>query len=300
MTPEHLRRAAFLREMGVGAIWLRRNAVPVTDSGPSSAADSIAAVAEIAETIDVAALAPAAPRADLPVSLPASAIFTQSSPAAGITAAWDDVPLTIDSATLPPATEIAVMDWPQLQAAVAACRGCDLCQNRNQTVFGSGDRQAKWLFVGEGPGRTEDQQGQPFVGLAGKLLDGMLAAMGLRRDANVYLANVVKCRSTDAHGADHAPTPQQSALCKPYLERQIALLQPTVIVALGKTAALTLLGCAPDTSLGALRGRLHRVHQTPVVVTYHPAYLLRKPIAKRDAWDDLCLALRVYAGPTVE
>ncbi|MGV8900413.1 MAG: uracil-DNA glycosylase [Burkholderiaceae bacterium] len=196
------------------------------------------------------------------------------------------------------------MDWPQLQAAVSVCRGCDLCQKRNQIVFGSGDRQAKWLFVGEGPGRTEDQQGAPFVGPAGKLLDAMLSAMGLQRNANVYLANVVKCRPTDAHGADHAPSPQQIALCKPYLERQIALLQPTVIVALGKIAALTLLECSPGTNLSSLRGQLHSVHQTPTIVTYHPAYLLRKPIAKREAWDDLCLALNTYAdhaaNPSVE
>ena len=127
----------------------------------------------------------------------------------------------------------------------------------------------------------------------------MLAAMDLQRDANVYLANVVKCRSTDAHGVDHAPSPQQSALCQPYLQRQIALLQPAMIVALGKTAALALLGCAPGTTLSSLRGQLHHVQQRPLVVTYHPAYLLRKPIAKRETWDDLCLALRTYAGRTV-
>lgn len=263
MTFDHSRRTAFLQEMGVGAIWVRRNATP---AGPST--ERVAGVAD---------------------------------------AAWDQppskktiAPLAIDPATLPPASEIALMDWSQLQATVAACRECDLCQKRNQTVFGSGDRQAKWLFVGEGPGRTEDRQGKPFVGTAGKLLDGMLSAMGLKRDANVYLANVVKCRSTDANGADHAPSPQQIASCKPYLERQIALLQPAVIVALGKTAALALLGCEPDTRLSSLRGRLHRVKQTPTVVTYHPAYLLRNPIAKREAWDDLCLALRTYANQAVD
>ena len=312
MTTEQLRRAAFLQEMDVGAIWLCRNAVPVAASALTEEAASAAEAVQTADTVDALASA-AAPDAEMPVGSPAAlpASVVPFSPAAAAfssvpapasvspSAAWDDTPLAIDPATLPPVEEIALMDWQQLEAAVAACRGCDLCQRRNQTVFGSGDRQAKWLFVGEGPGRTEDQQGAPFVGAAGKLLDSMLAAMDLRRDANVYLANIVKCRSTDAKGIDHAPTPQQSALCQPYLERQIALLQPTVIVALGKTAALALLGCAPGTSLSSLRGQVHQVQQRPLVVTYHPAYLLRKPIAKRETWDDLCLALRTYSEEIV-
>ncbi|MEO8598458.1 MAG: uracil-DNA glycosylase [bacterium] len=295
MTQEHRRRASFLQEMDVGAVWVRRNIAPVFESTPipdadlASEATSVVDIANVAETPDLASFA----------SESESMLPSPVSPfVASADAAWDESPLITDPATLPSAAEIALMDWPQLQAAVSACRGCDLCQKRNQTVFGSGDRQAKWLFVGEGPGRTENQQGAPFVGPAGRLLDAMLSAMGLQRNANVYLANVVKCRPTDAHGADHAPSPQQIALCKPYLERQIALLQPTVIVALGKIAALTLLECSPGTSLSSLRGQLHRVHQTPTIVTYHPAHLLRKPIAKREAWDDLCLALNTYADQT--
>ncbi|NMM38073.1 MAG: uracil-DNA glycosylase [Glaciimonas sp.] len=289
MTLEH-RRAIFLQEIGVGAVWVRRD---------TAHSDQTADIDRVTDTINAASYATQSqtvtlgavnPSATLPASTGASPASTD--------AAWDESPLATDPATLPSTAEIALMDWPQLQAAVSACRGCDLCQKRSQTVFGSGDRQAKWLFVGEGPGRTEDQQGAPFVGTAGKLLDAMLSALNLQRDANVYLSNVVKCRSTDAHGADHAPSPQQIALCKPYLERQIALLQPTVIVALGKTAAQALLGCDPGTSLSSLRGQLHRAHQCPTVVTYHPAYLLRKPIAKREAWDDLCLALRTYADQT--
>lgn len=288
MTLEQGRRAVFLQELGVGAVWVRRAAEAAAGSGFAAGAASVIDVTA-ADVTDVATLASIAARPD-PVPVGASA--------EGAHAAWDDAPLATDPATLPSESEIGLMDWPQLQAAVTACRGCDLCRTRNQTVFGSGDQQAKWLFVGEGPGRTEDQQGAPFVGPAGKLLDGMLAAIGLRRDANVYLSNVVKCRSADAHGTDHAPSPQQIALCKPYLERQIALLRPTVIVALGKTAALALLECAPDTSLASLRGQLQYVNQTPTVVTYHPAYLLRNPIAKREAWDDLCLALRTYDQST--
>lgn len=320
MTIEH-RRAVFLQEMHLGALWLRRNpdsAVDVaTDSGlpcesvvavaavPAAAVGIVTAVAEVADIDDSAVRASvAAPPHGAPAtSALASSVSVgavASHPIADLSAAWDDVPLAIDPLTLPHAAELALMDWAQLQAAVAACRGCDLCQRRNQTVFGSGDRHATWLFVGEGPGRTEDQQGAPFVGAAGKLLDSMLTAIGLQRDADVYLTNVVKCRSTDANGIDHAPSQQQSAMCQRYLERQIAMLQPTVIVALGKTAALTLLDCAPDTTLSSLRGRLHQVQQRPLVVTYHPAYLLRKPIAKREAWDDLCLALRTHTGQTGE
>lgn len=297
MTQEHRRRAAFLQEMNVGVIWVRRNVAPVfesastTDAGLASEATSVVEIAKVAETPGPASFA-CESESRLPSPVSPSLASTD--------AAWDESPLITDPSTLPSAAEVALMDWPQLQAAVSACRGCDLCQKRNQIVFGSGDRQAKWLFVGEGPGRTEDQQGAPFVGPAGKLLDAMLSAMGLQRNANVYLTNVVKCRPTDAHGADHAPTSQQIALCKPYLERQIALLQPTVIVALGKIAALTLLECSPGTSLSSLRGQLHSVHQTPTIVTYHPAYLLRKPIAKREAWDDLCLALNTYVEQTAE
>ncbi|WP_025916933.1 uracil-DNA glycosylase family protein [Herminiimonas sp. CN] len=288
MRQESRRRAAFLQEMGVGAIWVRRDAdadfdLPVrTQSGA-----------------DAAALPAVQPGAVSPA--PAGGA------SAGADAAWDESPsaktmrrLTTDPATLPSAAETAAMDWQQLQAAVAACRGCDLCQGRSRTVFGSGDRQATWLFVGEGPGHTEDLQGEPFMGSAGKLLDSMLSAMGLKRDVDVYLANIVKCRSTDANGADHAPSQQQIASCKPYLERQIALLQPAVIVALGKTAALALLGCEVDTHLSSLRGRLHRVNQTPTVVTYHPAHLLRNPMAKRETWDDLCLALGAYVNQTAD
>lgn len=300
MTEKYRRRAAFLQEMGVGTIWVRRHAGPAVDLAAIPAAESHAGASDcpvsMPDAVDAAAppAVVAAARPDAIATAPASAAAT------GAQAAWDEVPLAVEPATPESASEIALMDWPQLQAAVAACRGCDLCQRRNQTVFGSGDRQAKWLFVGEGPGQAEDRQGQPFVGPAGKLLENMLSAMGLQRDVNVYLTNVVKCRSTDAQGADHAPSPQQIAACRPYLERQIALLQPTVIVALGKTAALALLGCAPDATLASLRGRLHAVQQRPIVVTYHPAHLLRNPIAKREAWDDLCLALRTFTEHTLE
>jgi uracil-DNA glycosylase family 4 len=195
----------------------------------------------------------------------------------------------------PSNADVASMDWPQLKAAVAGCTKCDLCHGRTQTVFGTGDVNAKWLFVGEGPGRNEDKQGEPFVGPAGKLLDNMLLAMGLKRDINTYIANIVKCRPTGADGRDRPPTQLESAACMPYLERQIALIQPTVIVALGKTAAVSLLGLDESASVGQLRGKVHQFANLPLIVTYHPAYLLRKLEDKSKTWRDLCLAMNTYA-----
>jgi uracil-DNA glycosylase family 4 len=194
------------------------------------------------------------------------------------------------------AGEIAVMDWTRLKSAVAGCVKCGLCQSRTQPVFGVGDEKAKWLFVGEGPGYNEDLQGEPFVGQAGKLLDNMLMAMGLRRGENAYIANIVKCRPTDADGRDRPPSADEVAACLPYLQRQIELIQPAVIVALGKTAAVSLLGLDGDTPVSRLRGTVHRYAEVPLVVTYHPAYLLRNLADKKKAWADLCLAMATYAG----
>lgn len=214
--------------------------------------------------------------------------------------AWD-APLTLDvSATVPSDAEIADMDWPALQSAVAACTRCPLCKTRRRTVFGAGDLRARWLLVGEGPGRNEDQQGEPFVGPAGKLLDNMLHAIELRRGENTYIVNVVKCRPTDSSGNDRAPSAEEAAACRPYLDRQIALLQPTTVIALGKVAALSLLGSDPKTPVSALRGVVHRHGAASLVVTYHPAYLLRKPLDKAKSWQDLCLARQATdAAPSI-
>jgi DNA polymerase len=179
---------------------------------------------------------------------------------------------------------IAALDWDAFEAAVAACTACGLCRSRNRVVPGVGDRRAEWLFVGEGPGAEEDAKGEPFVGQAGKLLDSMLAALGMRRDANVYIANVVKCRPPN----NRTPEPAEAEACRPYLERQIALIRPKLIVALGKSAASLLLGT--DATIASLRGRRHRYGETPLVVTYHPAYLLRNLPDKAKAWEDLVFA----------
>jgi DNA polymerase len=149
-----------------------------------------------------------------------------------------------------------------------------------------GDEQAEWLFVGEGPGADEDAQGEPFVGQAGKLLDNMLLSIKLRRGKNVYIANIVKCRPPN----NRVPEADEIATCLPYLQRQIELIKPKLIVALGKTAATALLG--RDEVLGSLRGELHDLNGTPLVVTYHPAYLLRSPMEKAKAWQDLCFAVQ--------
>ncbi len=182
----------------------------------------------------------------------------------------------------------ASLDWPELEAAVAACTACALHRGRTQTVFGVGDRAADWLIVGEAPGAEEDRRGEPFVGRAGKLLDAMLAAIGLDR-GRVFIANVLKCRPPD----NRDPRPEEAAACAGYLHRQIALLRPRLILAVGRVAAHHLLDT--DEKVGRLRGTVHRHEPSglPLVVTYHPAYLLRSPAQKRKAWDDLLLACRV-------
>jgi uracil-DNA glycosylase len=182
---------------------------------------------------------------------------------------------------------IAAMDWPALEQAVKACTACGLRAGCTQTVFGVGDRQADWLVIGEAPGADEDKQGEPFVGRAGQLLNSMLAAIGLRRE-QVYIANILKCRPP----GNRDPKPEEATLCRPFLERQIALIQPKLILAVGRIAAQNLL--ATDTPIGRLRGHLHQLHGIPVVVTYHPAYLLRSPGEKRKAWTDLQFAVRTF------
>jgi DNA polymerase len=178
------------------------------------------------------------------------------------------------------------MEWPELKVRVAGCRDCALHAKRNKTVFGVGDENADWLLVGEGPGADEDAQGEPFVGQAGKLLDNMLAAIGLKRGANVYIANILKCRPP----GNRNPEPHEALQCEPYLHRQIELIRPKLIIALGKVAAANLL--ASDASVASMRGRIHQCRGIPLIVTYHPAYLLRNLPDKAKAWADLCFAVR--------
>ena len=180
--------------------------------------------------------------------------------------------------------------WIELKQAVPSCTACALHKTRTQTVFGVGDENADWLLVGEAPGAEEDRLGDPFVGQAGRLLDNMLAAIGLNRRENVYIANVLKCRPP----GNRNPEPDEVAKCTPFLLQQIGLIQPKLIVAMGRFAAQTLLDT--DASIASLRGRLHRYAGVPLVVTYHPAYLLRNLPDKSKAWADLVLARKTMAG----
>ena len=219
-------------------------------------------------------------------------------------------------ATVPPRQEVApvarghrpvgveTMDWPALREAVVNCTACKLCTGRRQTVFGVGHPQAHWMVVGEAPGEQEDIQGEPFVGKSGQLLDNMLRALGLSRHAappagsdageadparQVYIANTLKCRPP----GNRNPAPDELAQCEPFLMRQIALIQPKIILAMGRFAVQSLL--RSDEPIGRLRGRVHRYQGVPLIVTYHPAYLLRNLEDKARAWDDLCLAAETAA-----
>ena len=239
------RNEAVLRELNLYPLWQRRGA-PASDS--------------VQKTV------------------PAEA----SPEVAGVTAMPGEAPITAQDAVAP--MSAASLDWPELKQQVRDCIACKLRAGCTQTVFGVGDEQAEWLFVGEGPGADEDAQGEPFVGQAGKLLDNMLLAIKLKRGKNVYIANIVKCRPPN----NRAPERDEIATCLSYLQRQIALIKPKLIVALGKTAATALLG--REATLGSLRGTLHDFNGVPLIVTYHPAYLLRSPMEKAKAWQDLCFA----------
>jgi uracil-DNA glycosylase family 4 len=194
---------------------------------------------------------------------------------------------------------VEVMDWPALREAVAGCTACALCRGRRNTVFGVGHERAHWMIVGEAPGEQEDRVGEPFVGAAGQLLDSMLRAVGLGRSPGevddparqVFIANVLKCRPP----VNRNPRPEEVAQCAPFLKRQVALVQPRLILAMGRFAVQALLDT--DAAIGKLRGQVHRYEGVPVVVTYHPAYLLRNLPDKARAWEDLCLAREVAAAP---
>lgn len=255
------RREEMLREMGIAPIWHLR----------AQAGGAVAEPAVVAERIEapVAEVAPAVERKAPQTAAPVAAVA-------------DDFEAR--------RVRVEQMDWPALKETVAGCTACPLHKGRCKTVFGVGDEAADWLFVGEGPGADEDREGEPFVGQAGKLLDSMLAAVQLARGQRVYIANVVKCRPP----GNRNPEPGEAKACEPYLQRQIALIKPKLIVALGKVAAVNLLG--RDAPVASLRGKVHRYGDVPLIVTYHPAYLLRSLPDKSKAWADLCFALDTMAA----
>ncbi len=234
---------------------------------------------------------PPAPAESPPSAMPAAQQVAPAPPSIAMQAS--PAPTTLPA--LAPSSRdaaIASMDWLQLRESVAGCEACGLCKTRRQTVFGVGNEQAQWMIVGEAPGEQEDAQGEPFVGPAGKLLDNMLAAIGLTRseappEQQVIIVNTLKCRPP----RNRNPQPDELAACRPYLLRQIELVQPRIIVAMGRFAVSAMLGS--DEAIGRLRGRVHRFGNVPMIVTYHPAYLLRQLGDKAKAWEDLCLAASV-------
>lgn len=299
------RRDAVLREMGLGPVWrLRARAVEAGEAEPGAEADVVQPAVASPPPRPPLALVDArpahAPRAETaqPVHAVAARVFQQAqrAPAAPTTPpppqpqpqarATQQIPTHADPAR---EARIATLDWDALEADIRSCAACVLCERRKQAVPGVGDRRARWMLVGEGPGAEEDQRGEPFVGQAGRLLDNMLAAIGLARGEDVYIANAVKCRPP------HNRTPERDELaaCRPYLERQIALVQPRLLVALGRPAAQALLD--REVAIAAARGKRLERGGIPVVVTYHPAYLLRNPQDKAKAWEDLCFARRLMA-----
>ena len=248
------RREEMLKEMGLAPLWRLRDragAAPAVVATPSAGASPAAVVAP---ALHAPAVAQPAPQAD-----ERRAAITR-------------------------------MDWAELKSAVAQCVACPLHTKRKNTVFGVGDENADWMFVGEGPGADEDALGDPFVGQAGQLLDSMLAAIKLKRGDNVYIANIVKCRPP----GNRNPEPDEAHKCEPYLQRQIDLLKPKLIIALGRVAAVNLL--SKDASVASLRGRVLDYKGIPLLVTYHPAYLLRSLTEKAKAWEDLCFAVQTMKG----
>ena len=274
------RQAALLRGMGL-RLWAPPEA-PSVVAGAPEAPTTTTAVA----TDERPEMPPATTAARAPTPRPA-APSAAAPPAA--------VPPVQPARAASGRADVSTLDWPALRQAVADCRACSLCQSRKQTVFGTGHPQAQWLLVGEAPGEQEDEQGEPFVGAAGQLLDSMLRALALTRASEgpeapaqrVYIANTLKCRPPRNRNPDAA----ELLACEPFLMRQIALVQPRLILAMGRFAVQALLRSSEP--VGKLRGRVHRYQGVPLVVTYHPAYLLRNLPDKARAWDDLCLAAQV-------
>lgn len=299
------RQVAMLREMGVQHFWpLQPEAQPDAPAlaRPALPAEPVSAAAAVAQAlpqrVPVTAPAPVqAGAAEQPFgamvreqapSVPAHAwASAPARPAGPGAAAARQAPAATPLGPRP--TGVDTMDWPTLRSTVTGCEACGLCRGRRNTVFGVGNTRARWMLVGEAPGEQEDRLGEPFVGRAGQLLDRMLAATGLTRaedeaERQVYIANVIKCRPP----GNRNPLPEEVAQCEPYLLRQVALVQPSLILAMGRFAVQSLLKSSEP--IGRLRGRVHDYHGVPLVVTYHPAYLLRNPADKALAWDDLCLA----------
>ena len=282
------RQRLMLREIGI-RLWS-----PSAATAPEMAPPAPAAAADFAGPADVAGGAGAIDATEAAAGTP---IAREAPPRRASRSTVPPAPHAVPAPTPAAADDarratLAAADWPTLRDAVAACQACGLCQTRRQTVFGVGHPQAHWMIVGEAPGEHEDLQGEPFVGPAGQLLDNMLHALRLTRAPStpaqqVFIANALKCRPP----RNRNPEAPELASCEPFLQRQIELIRPRLILAMGRFAVQSLLRSSEP--IGKLRGRVHRCHEVPLVVTYHPAYLLRNPADKARAWDDLCLAAQV-------
>ncbi len=272
-------RHSYLKAMGID-VWARRD-LPAEEPQP---AEALAVETGIQPKIEDETVATATP--EIAANQPASDL---EPPPIELDALEPVIDNEYEQAE-PAATGLAALDWPALKERVAAGTLCELHQSHTRTVFGVGDVRAEILIIGEAPGADEDRQGEPFVGKAGQLLNAMLKAIGLSRQ-QVYIANILKCRPPN----NRDPRPEEALQCQPYLQRQIELIQPTLILALGRIAAQRLL--QTSTSLARMRGQIHRLESTgtPLLVTYHPAYLLRSPAEKRKAWDDLKTARQFVA-----
>ncbi|SMC21794.1 DNA polymerase [Andreprevotia lacus DSM 23236] len=271
-------RARALDALGLGPLWVRRTRLAEIEAANAAAVHDAPAAEAPAPGAAATATPVAEPTPAKRSMAPVVVVPTPASKAAAAAAAKPVIPIDDERAA-----RIAALDWNGLQQEVAQCTACSLCQSRTQTVFGVGQPAADVLVVGEAPGAEEDKRGEPFVGAAGKLLDSMLAAVGEKRGEQVFIANVLKCRPP----GNRNPTVEEVAHCAPLLRRQIELLQPKVIFASGRFAIQTLL--ETDAPVGALRGKVHQYKATPVVVSYHPAYLLRNLPDKAKAWRDLLL-----------
>lgn len=284
------RQVAMLREMGVQHFWPLQPEAEAPASAAPHAALPVSAVPVpaagglVSASSAVAQALPERPATSAPAR-PPMAPARPGGVSAPVARTATDAPVTLGARP----AGIESMDWATLRDTVSGCQACGLCKGRRQTVFGVGHTRARWMLVGEAPGEQEDRLGEPFVGRAGQLLDRMLTSVGLTRaedeaERQVYIANVIKCRPP----GNRNPLPEEVAQCEPYLLRQLALVQPRLILAMGRFAVQSLLKSSEP--IGRLRGRVHDYHGVPLVVTYHPAYLLRNPADKALAWDDLCLA----------
>jgi len=305
-----LQHDPLLAELGLAPLWVSRERAVVPDEiAPAAPMPDMALQPAAAVAAEPSKGHSVEPRGD--ASPDAAASSARSSATRSDAAPTDDIPFDAYDASdsfagyesaafervdfVPPVDfdtpaqpSVATLDFGALRERVASCTACGLCEKRTQTVFGVGDEEADWMIIGEAPGENEDRLGEPFVGQAGKLLDNMLRSLMLNRTQNVYIANVIKCRPP----GNRNPHPDEVARCEPYLKRQVALVRPKLILALGKFAAQTLL--KSDASVSSMRGRVHHYEGVPVIVSYHPAYLLRSLPEKSKAWADLCLAQATF------